>query len=336
MILDSFRTWNRRRIQRHRLAKPVQNTPHGFKFIGLPKMMSGDYEEAELKAFRQLLPEVDLVIDAGAHYGFYVCVAQSAGVPVIAFEPDRTNVGMIAKNLQANGWGKDVIVLPVAVGFERGMFEMRGGGSGGTLADGFSKAPKSQVQTVPVVRIDDVVELADRKALIIIDVEGFELNALRGAEKLLSCGNKPVLVVEIFPNEIGADKIVFREDYLQIFELMTDAGYKTYFFGNQSLEAFELAKLQSLFARKDPETPSGNFLFVAPENENLLPGREMSRTKLKEILDVVRVRGETGSHRDPIWSSGIDTLGEALDNAVADTIGDRSLSDLLDEQENSE
>jgi len=76
-------------------------------------------------------------------------------------------------------------------------------------------------------------------------------------------------------------------------------------------------------------------LILPTENENLLPGREMSRIKLREMLDVVRVRGETGSHRDPKWSSGIDALGAALDSAVADVIGDRSLSDLLDEQENS-
>ena len=76
-------------------------------------------------------------------------------------------------------------------------------------------------------------------------------------------------------------------------------------------------------------------LILPTENENLLPGREMSRIKLREMLDVVRVRGETGSHRDPKWSSGIDALGEALDTAVAGVIGDRSLSDLLDEQENS-
>jgi len=74
-------------------------------------------------------------------------------------------------------------------------------------------------------------------------------------------------------------------------------------------------------------------LILPTENENLLPGREMSRTTLAEILDVVRVRGETGSHRDPKWSASITELGNKLDGAVTDAVGDRSLSDLLDEQE---
>ena len=77
-------------------------------------------------------------------------------------------------------------------------------------------------------------------------------------------------------------------------------------------------------------------LILPTENENLLPGREMSRTKLTEILDVVRVRGETGSHRDPTWSAGISSLGNALDSAVAKVVGDRSLSDFLDEHEKAD
>ena len=57
----------------------------------------------------------------------------------------------------------------------------------------------------------------------------------------------------------------------------------------------------------------------------------MSRITLQEILDVVRVKGETGSHREPQWSESIDALGTELDSAVAKTVADRTLSDLLDE-----
>ena len=71
-------------------------------------------------------------------------------------------------------------------------------------------------------------------------------------------------------------------------------------------------------------------LLLATEKEELMPGREMSRISLQEILDVVRMKGETGSHRDPNWSETINALGAELDSAVAKTIADRTLSDLLD------
>jgi membrane protein len=73
-----------------------------------------------------------------------------------------------------------------------------------------------------------------------------------------------------------------------------------------------------------------NGLLAVDENEFLLPGREMARTGLNEILDVVRSQGETGSHRDPQWSKAIDALGSELDDAILTAIGERTLSDLLD------
>lgn len=71
-------------------------------------------------------------------------------------------------------------------------------------------------------------------------------------------------------------------------------------------------------------------LLSLTENEVLQPGREMTRISLNDILDVVRVEGETGSHRDPSWSAEIEAIGAELDDALAKTVGEKSLSDLLD------
>jgi membrane protein len=72
-------------------------------------------------------------------------------------------------------------------------------------------------------------------------------------------------------------------------------------------------------------------LLTTNEKEELLPGREMSRILLGNILDVVRVDGETGSHRNPKWDREIEDLGVSIDAAVEKTLSGRSLSDLLDE-----
>ena len=72
-------------------------------------------------------------------------------------------------------------------------------------------------------------------------------------------------------------------------------------------------------------------LLTLSEKEDLQPGREMSRIRLNDILSVVRVQGETGSYRDPKWVPAVDALGARLDAASADTVGDSTLVDLLDE-----
>jgi membrane protein len=74
-------------------------------------------------------------------------------------------------------------------------------------------------------------------------------------------------------------------------------------------------------------------LLTSTELEDLVPAREMSRIKLTDILAVVRVHGETGSYRDPKWENAIHGLGVELDSAIASTIGDQTLSELLDRAE---
>ncbi len=72
-------------------------------------------------------------------------------------------------------------------------------------------------------------------------------------------------------------------------------------------------------------------LLAATEKEFLLPGKDMAAISLRDILSVVREQGETGSYRDPEWSGEIEKFGKSLDDAVLSTVGDRTLSDLLDD-----
>jgi membrane protein len=71
-------------------------------------------------------------------------------------------------------------------------------------------------------------------------------------------------------------------------------------------------------------------LLISTEQELLLPGRELSRIKLNDILKVVRQVGETGSHKAPIWSNEINLIGGTIDTAVSSVVGDGSLAELLD------
>ena len=74
-------------------------------------------------------------------------------------------------------------------------------------------------------------------------------------------------------------------------------------------------------------------LLTSTEQELLLPGREMSRILLREVLATVREHGETGSYRDPKWTGAIEGIGTNVDAAVAATVGEQSLADLLDKSE---
>jgi membrane protein len=74
-------------------------------------------------------------------------------------------------------------------------------------------------------------------------------------------------------------------------------------------------------------------LLATNEKEELLPGKEMSRIRLQDILSVVRQEGETGSHKKPHWDDAITAIGDSIHASVENTLGDKTLSDLLDENE---
>ena len=74
-------------------------------------------------------------------------------------------------------------------------------------------------------------------------------------------------------------------------------------------------------------------LLTSNEKDHLLPGREIARIRLADILAVVRHEGETGSHNPPQWTDTIDRLGGAIDTSVSDTLGNKTLAQLLDEDE---
>ena len=76
-------------------------------------------------------------------------------------------------------------------------------------------------------------------------------------------------------------------------------------------------------------------LLTTSESDELLPGREMARISVNDILAVVRTQGETGSYRDPAWTAEVDALGAEFDRALAGVASDKSLSDLLDGAEAS-
>ena len=74
-------------------------------------------------------------------------------------------------------------------------------------------------------------------------------------------------------------------------------------------------------------------LLLSTEAETLVPGREVSRIRLQDILNVVRIQGETGSFGEPIWADNVDLMGAELDGAITNVVGERSLADLLDDLE---
>jgi len=74
-------------------------------------------------------------------------------------------------------------------------------------------------------------------------------------------------------------------------------------------------------------------LLTSNEKDELLPGRETAKIALRDILNVVRSQGGTGSWREPHWEKPVDEVGRRLDEAMLSAVGDLTLVDLIDKME---
>jgi membrane protein len=100
--------------------------------------------------------------------------------------------------------------------------------------------------------------------------------------------------------------------------------------GETTRSLAERMKIPSVTLRPIIDGLESEHLLTRTETEELLPGREMSRMQLVDILAVVRQHGETGSYRDPKWDKAILNLGDQLDQSISDAVDNQTLADLLD------
>ena len=265
---DWFRTRNRQRVYNRLLNKPCSTHPNGFLFSGRNQMMEkGGYEPFEVDLVRKILGEVQLFANIGANHGFYSCLALSTKTETVAYEPEATNIKMIRKHIKANCFANSFTLHPCAVGSLASEMVLHGGGSGGSLlSDNLSNAPKGEQQTVQVVTLDDTLSLGGKKALFLMDVEGFEYEALKGSKTILSSETKPYWIIEVWPqNGSGQPNNAFSNT----FSFMESHGY-TYWGIDEG--AKNLTPLTHSVVHKiekgEAKVSFSNFLFI-PEKDSL-------------------------------------------------------------------
>jgi FkbM family methyltransferase len=220
-----------RKVRDGRLAaRDAVMTPFGFKIIASDEMQQGVFEPVDTKIFRRLIEDADVVIDAGAHVGYYCLQALSMGKHLIAFEPMPLNAKTLLKNIFLNGWGSNAEVFQLALTDKPGILAMYGSGTGASLIKGWAGFSSKTPTLVPASSLDLVLgdRLAGSNVFILVDVEGAEHALLKGAKKLLQSDPKPIWMVEITSVVHQPKERAANPNYLATFELFWRAGYDAY------------------------------------------------------------------------------------------------------------
>ena len=206
---------------RGRNQAPIVCRYLGAKFRITPGELIGDeiainrYEWRELAmmlaACRRHQPS--LFIDAGANIGLYSCIVGKAGVvpKIVAFEPDRRNFAGLVDNIGRNDLSEVVDARPQAVGARAQTATLVADGSDNTGLSRIAAADPSGYP-VEVVALDDAVDLTGGTLALKIDVEGHELDALRGAARLLG-SNGGYAQIEAHGDTRAAETTAIMRDY---------------------------------------------------------------------------------------------------------------------------
>lgn len=193
---------------------------NGFKWYirnGVPtdREPLRDYEEFVLDACITASDIKGTFVDVGANVGKYTVQLSPFFAKVIAYEPLPENLETLYKNIELNDI-KNVTVREVAVGSRNGKAFL-------TRAYAQSKIvnkPTSNTIEVDMVTLDDDLKSYENISLIKVDVEGFELEVVRGAMRITK-EHKPIWVIEHNgywykqedPNHVKIAKILASSGY---------------------------------------------------------------------------------------------------------------------------
>lgn len=208
--------WNLREFLRERVFRPyvIRKNIDGVVFnLLIPdptaqRWYDNDAEWEEMRFIKERLAKPgDVVFECGGHQGctaLFLAACVGAGGKVVTFEPGRKNASVIETNVRLNG-ASNIVVEQKAVGAGPGKGLVLGVASmcvapshrtTGLSRENRHAAPPRGRQEVDLVPLDDYAREHNLyPTLIKIDVEGYEMEVLKGARHLLE--RRPKLAIEI-------------------------------------------------------------------------------------------------------------------------------------------
>jgi len=160
------------------------------------------YEKNETNFIKGSINKGDIVIDIGANIGYYTLMfAKLVGDTgkIYSFEPDPRNFLILEKNIRINGYN-NIILEKKAVSNKLGKstFYVNENSAGSSIHKPNNYAANEIY--VDLITLDNYFEVNSIiPDFIKMDIEGHELNALKGMESILQSSDKTKIMIEYSP-----------------------------------------------------------------------------------------------------------------------------------------
>jgi len=186
----------------------------------------GVHEPLVTKVFKKEIKNGDVVLDIGAHIGYYTLIAAKLvgeNGKVFAFEPEPTNFDLLELNVKANGYN-NVTLVQKAVSNKTGKIKLYLSEDNTGDHGIYDSHNGRQSIEIEAIQLDDYFKSYEGKIdFIKIDIQGAEALAIQGMSSLLR-KNRAKIITEFEPPALKKSGIEPRE-YL---DLLVKHGFKLY------------------------------------------------------------------------------------------------------------
>jgi FkbM family methyltransferase len=190
------------------------------------------YEPRETNLIQTLVNNGDVVVDIGAHIGYYTLILSKLvgdNGKVFAFEPDLINFTLLEKNIKINNC-KNVVLVHMAVLDKTEKVKLfETGVSSNPNINNNSDSTESYI--VDGISLDDYFKNFNGHINFIkMDIEGSEYSVLLGAKNILKNNPDMSIIAEFYPvalsksNTSPKDFINLLSHYFRLYEIDENSG----------------------------------------------------------------------------------------------------------------
>ena len=268
-------------------------TPFKFdnKFIKLPiskgmtynlTSLYSDWMTSLLKNLTKLQKENEYFFDVGANLGQtlinYATVSKTKNY--VGFEPDSDCVVYLKKLIELNNID-NALIVPVGLSEHNQLMKLYSSSPtdcGATFREELRPARKLYSNIVPAFQLDYAVQHLNLKpvTLIKIDVEGWELEVLKGMSDIFQ-GDRPIIICEVIFRDVEASPKEYRQRNLEILDILRKFEYDIF----QLIKTPDLKNIQKLREIKEFFKDVWTI-----ENKDLCDYLFVPKEKRKQILEI--------------------------------------------------
>jgi FkbM family methyltransferase len=166
----------------------------------LYKVKEGSFEPETAKLFSETVKPGMVVLDIGAYLGYYsLLAARQVGLAgkVYAFEPDPLNYHWLEHNIHINGYA-NIIAVRKAVSNQSCLMHLYRHPDDPSMSSLLARHGCERGVTVEGTSLDEFLD-EKRVDVVKLDIEGMEIQALRGMKGIIERSHTLTLFVELNP-----------------------------------------------------------------------------------------------------------------------------------------